>query len=410
METKVVAGAGTEGALKGLRSKNRRQVLELLLTEGPLRRAELARRMHTSRTTISNIINELLERGVVRSESSTDGLASHGHERIEITPSAGFSLGIDFTFANVAINISDLSSKTVAEMSFAVDPADSAETRVAAAAAAMRELLESTGIANHSIIGMGVGVPGQIDRRSYIVGVSLPGQAWSKVDVGSILAKYLPFPLFLENNSRLEAFAEKQWGAGQATENMVFLDFSSGVGLALFNDGRLFRGSIGAAGEVGHMSTDVNGPVCPCGNRGCLVLRTGIGHILSLLRPALGANASWEDVVAATAAGDPNCVAVISEIGTVVGRFLAGIANLLNPELIVIGGDLAQTGDQFVSPIAAAVNQHSLPMSGSNLKVVQAQLLPGAGTGARGGSALALRELSRTAAIDKLGVMLTKTL
>jgi predicted NBD/HSP70 family sugar kinase len=389
------------GALKGLRTNNRRQVLELLLNEGPLHRAELARRMKTSRTTITNITNELLEREIVLNRAPDD--SGHGHELIAINPGAGYSLGMDFTLDKVAINVSDLASNTVAETSLAVDVTDTAETRVAAAAAVVRELLSSSGIADSSVVGIGVGVPGQIDRRTDRVGGSIPGQAWSLVDVRTTLANHLPFPIFLENNSRLEGFAEKQWGAGRESENMLYLNFSSGVGMALFDDGRLFRGSIGAAGEVGHMSTDLNGPVCPCGNRGCLVLRTGTAHVLALLRPALGATATWDDVLAETQAGNATCLSVLSEIGTMTGRFLAGISNLLDPELMVIGGELAQTGDPFMGPLASALKLHTLPLTGSHVTVVQAALPPGAATGARGGAALALREMAGTSAIDRLG-------
>ncbi|WP_425860190.1 ROK family transcriptional regulator [Arthrobacter sp. TWP1-1] len=389
------------GALKGLRTNNRRQVLELLLNEGPMHRAELARRMKTSRTTITNITNELLEREIVLNRAPDD--SGHGHELIAINPGAGYSLGMDFTLDKVAINVSDLASNTVAETSLAVDVTDTAETRVAAAAAVVRELLSSSGIADSSVVGIGVGVPGQIDRRTDRVGGSIPGQAWSLVDVRTTLANHLPFPIFLENNSRLEGFAEKQWGAGKDSENMLYLNFSSGVGMALFDDGRLFRGSIGAAGEVGHMSTDLNGPVCPCGNRGCLVLRTGTAHVLALLRPALGATATWDDVLTETQAGNVTCLSVLSEIGTMTGRFLAGISNLLDPELMVIGGELAQTGEPFMGPLASALKLHTLPLTGSHVTVVQAALPPGAATGARGGAALALREMAGTSSIDRLG-------
>lgn len=391
------------GSLKGLRETNRRQVVQLLLNEGPTHRAELARRMKTSRTTITNITNELLERNVVLNLGPELTSSGHGHERVAINPGAGYSLGIDFTLDKVAINISDLARTTISETSLTVDPSDTADSRVAAAAAALRGLLDAAGIADSSILGVGVGVPGQIDRRTYKVGVSLPGQAWSMVDVRTTLAKYLPFQIFVENNSRLEGFAESQWGAGKDSANMLYVNFSSGAGMALFDDGHLYRGSIGAAGEIGHMSTDLNGQACPCGNRGCLVLRTGTAHVLSLLRPALGENAGWDEVLCETARGNTTCLSVLSEIGTLTGRFLAGISNLLDPEVMVIGGELAQTGEPFMGPLSTAWKLHALPLTESHVRVVQAELPPGAGTGARGGAALAIREMAATATIDRLG-------
>lgn len=391
------------GALKGLRATNTRQVLELLLNEGPVHRAELARRMKTSRTTITNIINELLERNVVLNLKPEHTSNRRGHELIAINPVAGFSLGIDFTLDRVAISASDLSGNTVGETILVVDPAATAESRVAAAASALRGLLDETSIEDSRIVGVGVGIPGQIDRRTDMVGVSLPGQPWSMLDVRSVFARHLPFQFFVENNSRLEGFAEKQWGAGQHSDNMLYVNFSSGVGMALFSEGELYRGSIGAAGEVGHMSTDVNGATCPCGNRGCLVLRTGTAHVLSLLRPVLGETAGWDDVLRETTSGNPGCLTVLGEIGELTGRFLAGVSNLLDPELMVIGGELGQTGEPFMGPLTAALKSHSLPLTSSHVSVVQAALPPGAASGARGGAALAIKEMAKTASLDNLG-------
>ncbi|MDO5754142.1 winged helix-turn-helix transcriptional regulator, partial [Arthrobacter sp.] len=121
------------GALKGLRANNTRQVLELLLNEGPVHRAELARRMKTSRTTITNITNELLERNVVLNLKPEHKSIRRGHELVAINPSAGFSLGIDFTLDKAAICVSDLAGGTVAERILAVDPSNTADSRVAAA-------------------------------------------------------------------------------------------------------------------------------------------------------------------------------------------------------------------------------------------------------------------------------------
>ncbi|MDJ0315397.1 ROK family transcriptional regulator [Arthrobacter sp. H35-D1] len=391
------------GALKGLRATNTRQVLELLLNEGPVHRAELARRMKTSRTTITNIINELLERNVVLNLKPEHKTIRRGHELVSINPAAGFSLGIDFTLDKVAISASDLAGSTVGEAILTVDTAATAESRVVAAASALRGLLDEKAIEDSKIVGVGVGVPGQIDRRTDMVGGSLPGQPWSMLDVRSVFARHLPFQFFVENNSRLEGFAEKQWGAGQHSDNMLYVSFSSGVGMALFSEGELYRGSIGAAGEIGHMSTDINGATCPCGNRGCLVLRTGTAHVLALLRPALGEAAAWDDVLRETANGNPECLTVLAEIGDLTGRFLAGISNLLDPELMVIGGELAQTGEPFLGPLTAALKSHSLPLTSSHVSVAQAALPPGAATGARGGAALAIKEMAKTSTMDNLG-------
>ncbi|WP_330308121.1 MULTISPECIES: ROK family protein [unclassified Streptomyces] len=130
------------------------------------------------------------------------------------------------------------------------------------------------------VIGVGVGVPGPIHRDTGVGGVSLPGQPWSHVHAAEEFERALGVPVTVENNTRLEGVAEARWGAGSGAVSLFYFGLSNGIGSGLILDGRLYRGAVGAAGELGHVSVGVDGPPCPCGNRGCLVLYAGIPAVL----------------------------------------------------------------------------------------------------------------------------------
>jgi predicted NBD/HSP70 family sugar kinase len=201
----------------------------------------------------------------------------------------------------------------------------------------------------------------------------------------------------VENNTRLEGMAEARWGAGRGVANLLYLGLSDGIGSALVLDGRLHRGAVGAAGELGHVSVNISGPACRCGNRGCLALHAGLPAVLAALRPAFGAGADLDAILARTAAGDPAGEKVFARVGAVVGQVLANLCNLLNPERIVVGGELSRVGEALLTPMRSAIRESALPLV-RDVAVVPAELGHGARIGALGGAALVLSETPDLAA------------
>jgi predicted NBD/HSP70 family sugar kinase len=395
----------TGGSLRSLRLINQERLLSLLLRHGPMHRAGLARRADLSRTTVSTIITELMARGLVVESDEDAGIADRdgrAREVLAVNPAAAAVVGMDFTFNAVWVHVSDLARKGIASGGAPLDPALGPAERIEIGISLLDRLLTQHGLDRGRIIGAGIGVPGPIDRATGVVGVSLPGQPWSHVHVAEEFGRRLGLPVFIENNTRLEAIAEAHWGAGKGVRNLFYFGLSSGIGSGLILDGRLYRGAIGAAGELGHVSVNIDGPACPCGNRGCLVGYAGIPAVLAALRPALGDDVTIETVLAATIAGDRACLGIFADVGTIVGRVLANLCNLLNPERIVIGGELSRAGEALLSPIREAISRYALSLV-RDVDVVPAALDLGARAGAVGGAALALNETpSLAAALDRL--------
>jgi predicted NBD/HSP70 family sugar kinase len=197
-------------------------------------------------------------------------------------------------------------------------------------------------------------------------------------------------PVYSDNTSRLAALAEATWGAGRGNSDVIFVKLAAGVGSGLVFGGSIFRGSVGAAGEIGHITVDENGPACRCGNRGCLETYAGVPAVLAALRPVLGEQVTLGHVLEASTAGDRACRRVIADAGRVVGTALAGVCNLLNPEKIIIGGDLAAAADVLFNPLRASLRRHALGMTFDAAQITAAEL--GDHAGALGGVALVLHE------------------
>ncbi|MFF5010286.1 ROK family transcriptional regulator [Streptomyces phaeochromogenes] len=387
------------GSLQSLRRTNEDQILDLLICQGPLHRAELARRAGVSRTTASTIVSELIARDLVTEtdEEPRDDVDGRAGNRLLINPRAAVVAGMNHTFDGVWVHLSDLASGEVASSGIALEPDAGPADRIEAGISVLQRLLDASELDTGRVLGVGVGVPGPVHRDTGVVGVSLPGQPWSHVNAAEEFERALGLPVMVENNTRLEGVAEARWGAGRGVANLLYFGLSSGIGSALVLDGRLYRGAVGAAGELGHVSVNIDGPACPCGNRGCLVLHAGLPAVLAALRSVFGTGAELDGMLSRTAAGDPAGEKVLARVGTVVGQVLAGLCNLLNPERVVVGGELSRAGEALLTPMRSAVRESALPLV-RDVALVPAELGHGARIGALGGAALVLSETPDLAA------------
>jgi predicted NBD/HSP70 family sugar kinase len=226
----------------------------------------------------------------------------------------------------------------------------------------------------------------------------MPG--WHNVNVRDLLSRELGVPVYLDNNANLGALGESRYGAGQGISNMIYLQLGAGIGGGLIMDGKMYRGSTGGAGEVGHMTIEPRGPLCSCGKRGCLEALAGAVAIIEeaqqrrlRIQADQGAVTAGEQladareltdiaqVVQAAQAGDPACRAALEYAGISIGIALANLMNVLNPSLILLDGNTMRAGDLLLEPIRHSVAAYSLPDFQTHTRI-----LPGA----LGGDATAL--------------------
>ncbi|TCC26287.1 ROK family transcriptional regulator [Kribbella sindirgiensis] len=395
------------GSLRALRRTNSERMLSALMEHGALHRAELARICGVSRTTVSTIVADLITGGVVIevvgeqvARAGIDASEVDGRARgfLRANPSAGAAAGLDFTLERVWCHLADLSGGTLASDGVRVGRDTPWQERLAAGLALLDDLLEQTGRGRGNLVGVAIGVPGPIDLQTGVVGPSLPGQAWAGVNVAAEFGRRIDVPVLVENNTRLEAVAEFTWGAGRDVRDVLYLGLSTGIGSGLLVDGNLHHGGArGGGGEIGHLSADSNGEPCPCGNRGCLVQYASLQAVLAALAPVLGADAGLDELLAAAADGQPDTLRVLRDAGELTGRVLANICNLLNPERIIVGGELARAGDLILDPIRATLRRTAMSLT-RDVDVVAAELDLGARAGASGAAALVLRQTDQLVA------------
>ena len=181
-------------------------------------------------------------------------------------------------------------------------------------------------------------------------------------------------PVQLRNDAHAGALGEHLFGAGRGVSDMVYLQLSARIGVGLIIDGRPFAGATGIAGEIGHSPVVENGMICRCGNRGCLETVASTVAIADLLTRSRGEPVSPQRLVELVRAGDRGASRAVADAGGAVGRALAATVNVLNPTLVLIGGDLAATGDVLLNPIRSAIERHSVVAAINAVQVTRAAL------------------------------------
>jgi predicted NBD/HSP70 family sugar kinase len=288
--------------------------------------------------------------------------------------SAGLVLGVDFGHEHVHVAIADLSRTILAEEVLELDVDESAARALDAAVELTGKVIEAADVENDRILGMGVGLSGPIDVAAGSVhsGKILPG--WAGVKPADELASRLGLLVHLDNDANLGALAEVTLGAGIGARDAIYLMVSGGVGAGLILDGELYRGSGGTAGELGHVLVDESGPICRCGNRGCLEMMAGGHAILSLLRPSHGDGLTLDDVIALSVEGDSGARRAIADSGRVLGRSVAAIVNAFNPELVIVGGRVSAAGDVLLDPLREAVHRYAIPSAARDVRITRGVL------------------------------------
>ena len=377
-------GVRNPGSQTALRELNQQRIADTLLASGPSTQAELARQTGLSTATISNIVRIMSDAGIVETEPTT----SSGRRAllVRLSNRGAVAVGIDFGRRHLRIAITTLGYDVVAEENIELAMGHRAEEGIETASSLLAKMLADNDIAHSSVLGIGVGIPGPIDRRAgrVVQGAILP--EWVGIELAD-LEVGLRFPVVFDNDANLGALAEVTWGPHSEIDNLVFVKVGSGIGAGLILNGRPFYGGLGITGEIGHDTITDNGVVCHCGNRGCLETVASTSVMLDLL--ARAGVTRVRQIVSRARAGDSATLRVLDDAGLAVGRALASVANLINPEVIVIGGPLAELGDLFLGSIERGLMRHAVPSVGESTRLVMSSL--GERAEALGAAALVLQ-------------------
>jgi glucokinase-like ROK family protein len=386
----------TPGSQSSLHRANLERVVRAVRLAGSLTQAEIARSTGLSAATVSNIVRELRDNGTVQVTSTSSG--GRRARSVALSGDAGIVVGVDFGHSHLRVAVGNLAHQVLAEQSEPIDVDASASQGFDRAEQLVGRLVESTGISPEKVLGVGLGVPGPIDVESGALGSTaiLPG--WSGINPRQELSDRLGVPVQVDNDANLGALGELVWGGGRGVKDLAYIKVASGVGAGLVIDGRIYRGPGGTAGEIGHITLDESGPVCRCGNRGCLETFTAARYVLELLRGSHGDGLTVPKMVQLAREGDPGCRRVIGDVGRHIGMGVASLCNLLNPSRVVLGGDLAEAGELVLGPIRESVSRYAIPSAAQRLSVVPGSL--GARAEVLGALALVLSEMGDSTLLD----------
>ena len=348
-----MSATGSPGTTASLRSANQQRVVDVLRSGDRVTQADLARQTGLAPATVSSIVRDLSAAGLV----STEPGAGRRGTTVALAPSAGVVAGVDFGHSHVAVALGDLTGSLLAERRTPLDSGHPSHEGLDAAARLLADVLVDAGMAATSLRCLGMGLPAPMTSGVVRSSAILPG--WVGVNAHDAARDRFGLAVHVENDANLGALAEHRHGVARGHANSVFVKVSSGVGAGIVLEDRLFHGSGGTAGEIGHLTLDESGPVCRCGSRGCLEAYTSTGALQAMMHTQLP-GAGVDEIVAAAREGNVSAVRALEDAGLHLGWALASVVNLLNPGLVVVGGDMARAGELLLESARIGLRRHAL--------------------------------------------------
>jgi glucokinase-like ROK family protein len=361
-------------------------VLDLVRRYGECSKGDLVAYTDYSRTKITSCIHSLLSKQIIVANNATEYSGGRRSKTFSLDGQLGLVAGVDIGATSIDLGIADFSGKILARYAEPASVRDGPIKILGRACTLLEEMLGENNLSIEKMNGIGIGVPGPVDFSAGMV-VSppiMPG--WDCYPIIQTVQQWFPSAnVVVDNDVNVMALGEVNQGAGKGVDNLIFVKIGTGIGAGIICDGRIYRGSSGCAGDIGHISVNKSGPLCHCGNKGCLetyaagpaiaersltAAQAGKSSILLKYYEKNGKVLSAEDVGHAAREGDAIAIEVIRECGQCVGDVLAGLVNFYNPDMIVIGGGVSNLGNLLLSSIRQAVLGRSLPLATRNLQIV----------------------------------------
>lgn len=346
-----------------MKQRNRALILNMIKEEGGISRAELSKRTGLSRGGITPIINELLgmeliaETGVSVTDSGRRPII------LELNASGCHAIAVDLTRKKFTAAVVDFTGRIVTQEQYWFVENDTLDHILKRLKETINSLLSQSRAKR--IAGIGVVAPGPLDIYTGVI-LSPPNfWGWLNIPIKQILEDEFRLPVFLDNNANAYAMAEKNYGRGREYHNFIYTVVDEGIGAGIIIDDRLYRGKGGFGSEIGHISINMEGPKCECGNNGCVEVYATIPQIMRQVNnyAELGIPSSylteirsrgllnWNDILHGLEIEDPVCLNLIRKVAVYLGNILVTLINVLEPEAVFIGSDIAGAGDHILEPV-----------------------------------------------------------
>ena len=360
-----------------VRETNLSLVLRLIHNQFPLSRAQLAAITGLNKSTVSSLVDELIEIGLVHETGSNTGGTGRPATLLEINPQTGSVVGVELGVDFVSVAVTDLLGNILWRRREDADPSGSQEMMINQTLIIVKEAISTSKRKGLRLLGLGLTTPGTVDVNKGTL-IFAPNLHWHNVPFVKIFSENTKLKVFVENDANAAAIAEHLFGTAKQSEDFIFVFAGVGIGGGLFLNGKLYRGKNGFAGEIGHspIMAEPLQNVCHCGNRGCWETYANQYSIIQRVQARLEVKRSSiipqmmaeqnspltiPLIKQAADAGDKEASDSFREAGRAMGQGLAGLVNIFNPERIIIGGPLSIAGEYMLPAIKETVKQHAMP-------------------------------------------------
>jgi len=381
-------GSGSGSRAFGDREHHLGALFEAVLTRGPLSRRDAARLTGLSAASVTKLVKPMISHGYLVENGPEAGVPGRPQIPLQVDAGRHHAVGIKLMDGEIVGVVADLHAEL--QSAHRMKYRDTSPDGVVDAIAEMTSiLLERSPVQRDRLLGIGIGLGGHVNGSTGVV-VASPFLGWRDVPLRQLVADRMGLPVVIENDVNTLAVAEQWFGAGSSFSTFALVTIGAGVGGALVLDRQLWRGIGGAAGELGHMIVDPDGPPCHCGKRGCLEAVVGDSAIAAAMSAAAGRRITKvSQVVSAAHAGDPDARRVFTQAGVALGRAIAALLNLLNPPLVILSGEGITASDLFIDALRAELDRDAFSSTAADCTVL-VRPLPDE-TWARGAAATMLR-------------------
>ena len=367
-------------------SNSEKILVDLVRKYGEISISDLIAYTDYSRTKITSCVDSLLNKNIIVANHNTEYTGGRRSKKYSLNGDFGLVAGVDIGATSIDLGIADFSGKLLVRYSEPASVKDGPIIVLGRVCSLLEKMLQENKLSSNKLNGIGIGVPGPVDflMGTLVSPPIMPG--WDRYPIIETMQQWFPSAnVVVDNDVNVMALGEINQGSGKGIDDLIFVKIGTGIGAGIICEGKIYRGSSGCAGDIGHICVDNTGPLCHCGNKGCLEAIAAGPAIAerSLLAAQAGKSSILlnyyeknehvlraEDVGNASREGDTLAIEVIRESGQSIGDVLAGLVNFFNPGMIVIGGGVSNLGNLLLSSIRQTVLHRSLPLATRDLLIV----------------------------------------
>ncbi len=385
---------------------NENRILNILWKEGKISRTGISKILKLRPATVNILLNKLMKEGFIRETGFCDSNRGRKAKAMELNRRARVCIGICLGDSNILSVLTDLHGNIIKKVDRGEKIFHSKKDLLKKIFYSIDNLIKNPAVKKDKILGIGIGIPGLVDQENGISHIYRYYQWWTEIPIKEIIESKYGIPTYIENDTRVLTLGEKWFGLGKNINNFLYLEVGEGIGLGLILNGHLYSGFSGSAGEFGHTIVKEAGPLCTCGNRGCLQaiasttaiekrVRTLIEQgVISNISSSNTSDVTFLDIVNAAKEGDKLAIEVLQDVFGFLGISLSNLINLFNPQMIIIGGLITRAGDMLLEAVKRVIRVKALaePRDVVNIYLSQS----GDETGPVSATTLVLRNIFET--------------